>query len=181
MPCSPPRKPVAGWRSEMKPVAHRGRQRGWHPSSAFGPLRTSAIVREIRAVRIPAAWCGIRPTAHSAPRLSSALRAPPLCRCAERTAVPILRLGWSAARQTFPPPRGTVECRGEVKEEPAGRGTRVAALGRSSRLANHGGVAPAGSPNVRKGPKAVVEGPVNRVPAGLADRCGAFDMKQDHK
>ena len=44
--------------------------------------------------RIPVEWCGgIRPTAHSAPRLSSALRAPPLCRCAERTADLILRLG----------------------------------------------------------------------------------------
>ena len=48
-----------------------------------------------------------------------------------------------SAHQTCSPPRGPVECRGEVKEEPAGRGTRVAALGRSSRLANKGGVAPA--------------------------------------
>ena len=102
-------------------------------------------------------------------------------RCTERTTDLILPHGWSSVHQTRPPPKGTVECRGEVKEEPAGRGTRVAALGRSSRLANHGGVAPAGSPNVRKGPKAVVEGPVNRVQAGWANRCGAFDMKQDDK
>ncbi len=48
-----------------------------------------------------------------------------------------------SAHQTCSPPRGPVECRGEVKEEPAGRGTRVAALDWSSRLANKGGVAPA--------------------------------------
>ena len=50
---------------------------------------------------------------------SPALRAPPLCRCAERTADLILRLGWSAVRQTRPLPRGPGSCRGEVKE---GRG-----------------------------------------------------------
>ncbi len=53
---------------------------------------------------------------------SSALRAPSLCRCAERTADLILRCGWSAVHQVPLLPRGLTDCRGEVKEEPAGRG-----------------------------------------------------------
>ena len=48
------------------------------------------------------------------------------------------RTDWTTARQTCTPPRGLVTCRGEVKEEPAGRGTRVAARDQSSRLANTG-------------------------------------------
>ena len=69
--------------------------------SAFGPLRTLSVFPENRTAWNTAAWFGTRPTAHSAPRLSSALRAPPLCRCAERTADLILRLGWTAgARNT---------------------------------------------------------------------------------
>ena len=59
----------------------------------FGPLQTLLVFSEITTARIPATWFGTRPTAHSAPRLSSALRAPPLCRCAERTADLILRHG----------------------------------------------------------------------------------------
>ncbi len=48
-----------------------------------------------------------------------------------------------SAHETHPLPRGSVVCRGEVGEEPAGRGTRVAAIGRSSRPANKVGAAPA--------------------------------------
>ena len=57
----------------------------------IGPSRSLLSLHEVITTRIPVAWCGTRPTAHSAPRLSSALRAPPLCRCAERTADLILR------------------------------------------------------------------------------------------
>ena len=79
---------------------------------------------------------------------SSALRAPPLCRCAERTADLIQRSGWRAVYPTPPPPRGWATCRGEVKEEPAGRGARVAACGQSSRLANPGTPPPGIRPQV---------------------------------
>ncbi len=96
------------------------------------------IFPQIMSNQMPAAQCGIRPTARSAPRLSSALRAPPLCRCAERTADLVWQRGWSAVCQTRPPLRGPISCRGEVKEEAVGRGTRAAATGRPSRLASSG-------------------------------------------
>ena len=43
------------------------------------------------AIRRHAVW--IRPARHSAPRLSSVLRTPPLCRCAERPISLILHTG----------------------------------------------------------------------------------------
>ena len=51
----------------------------------------------------------IRPPAHSAPRLSPALLAPPLCRCAERTADLILQAGWA-----FDPPEPMPRAAGEA-------------------------------------------------------------------
>ena len=60
-------------------------------------MRSLSVFPEIMNARILAELCsGISPTAHSAPRLSPALRAPPLCRCAERTVDLILRSGRSA-------------------------------------------------------------------------------------
>ena len=81
---------------------------GGRPDSmaAFGPLRTLLVFPENMTAWNPAAWCGTRPTAHSAPRLSPALRAPPLCRCAERTADLVLQSRWNAAHQNPPPERG---------------------------------------------------------------------------
>ena len=87
---------------------------GGRPDSmaAFGPLRTLLVFPENMTAWNPAAWCGTRPTAHSAPRLSPALRAPPLCRCAERTADLILQSRWNAAHQKPPPERKGSERKG---------------------------------------------------------------------
>ena len=86
--------------------------------------------------RIQVGSRGIGPTASSAPRLSSALRAPHLCRCVEHAADPILQSVCNAVRYGPSLPRGLNGRRSEVKEEPAGRGTRAAAHGQLARLAN---------------------------------------------
>jgi hypothetical protein len=75
---------------------------------------------------MPAAWWGDQADgAFGSAAVPPAFGLLPLCRCAERTAELILRLGWSAVHQAPPPPSRQNSCRGEAGEEPAEITTRI--------------------------------------------------------
>ncbi len=81
-PCTPTSGTARRWRASQPSNHSKGQKRtsADQPSVAqvanmsfprFGPLRLLSVFPRVMTAWIPAAWCRIRPTAQSAPRLSS--------------------------------------------------------------------------------------------------------------